>query len=83
MIENKGKKTDLVAYGSAILFVSLFVAVYLGIITADEAWKGAGVITAFAVFLTSKLSKDATSTHSDVRTQGTIDPVREVPDERG
>ena len=63
-MENKGKKTSAVAYGAIILVVALFVAMFLGIITADDVFKGITAITGFGLVLTGWLSKDSDATHS-------------------
>jgi len=63
-MNNKGKKTTIVAYIALTLIIALFVALFMEKITADDLWKGLGAISTGAVLFIGFLSKDSTATHT-------------------
>ena len=69
-MNNKGKKTSTIAYIALVLIIALFVALFLDKITADELFKGLGVIGTAAALFIGFLSKDQTASHTTDFTAG-------------
>lgn len=64
MLNKKGKKTTIVAIVAGVVILSLVVAMYLKIITADDVWKGLPIVGTTAMLFIGFFSKDANETHT-------------------
>ena len=63
-MNNKGKKTNLVAYGQAIIGIAVFVMWILGKITPEAIMAVLIGVNYLGNMLTSKFAKDATASHT-------------------
>ncbi len=63
-MNNKGRKTTIVASIALVLIVALFIAMFVDKITADELFKGLGAIGTAAALFIGFLSKDQTASHT-------------------
>lgn len=75
-MNNKGKKTNLVAYGQAVIGLAVFVMWVLGKITPAEIAVVLGGLAYLGNMITSKLAKDSDSSHSFDKFGG---PGGEIP----
>ena len=82
-MNNKGKKTNLVAYGQAVIGVAVFVMWVLGKITSAEIAMVLGGLAYLGNMITSKLAKDQDATHSDNPFGSRADHIGHRPGDRG
>ena len=79
-MNNKGRKTTIIAIVAGIMIIALIIAMYLKIITADELWKGIPIIGTAAALFIGFFSKDQTASHTTdftADTGGHPDPDKE------
>lgn len=77
-MENKGKKTTIVAYVAGFICLALVGALFLDKITGAELFQGLGVVGAVATVFIGLLSKDATASHTiQANTGGHPNPKKE------
>lgn len=63
-MNNKGRKTDIVAYGQIVIGCAVFIMWMLGKITPAEIGVVLAAVAYFGNMVTSKLAKDADASHS-------------------
>ncbi len=63
-MNNKGRKTTIIAIVAGIMIIALIVAMYMKIISADELWKGIPIIGTAAALFIGFFSKDQTASHT-------------------
>jgi len=63
-MKNKGRKTDLVAYGQIVIGFAVFIMWMLGKITPAEIGVVLAAVAYFGNMVTSKLAKDADASHT-------------------
>lgn len=63
-MNNKGRKTTIIAIVAGIMIIALIIAMYIKIITADELWKGIPIIGTAAALFIGFFSKDQTASHT-------------------
>ncbi len=63
-MNNKGRKTDLVAYGQIVIGCAVFIMWIIGKITPAEIGIVLAAVAYFGNMVTSKLAKDADASHS-------------------
>lgn len=63
-MNNKGRKTDIVAYGQIVIGCAIFIMWMLGKITAAEIGIALAALAYLGNMITSKLAKDADASHT-------------------